>query len=375
MSHINKYDVLIVGCGLSGVVMAERFANELNKKVLIIEKRNHVGGNVYDYIDKETNILMNKYGAHLFHTNNERVWKYINQFDKWERWDHQVLGHVDNKLVNIPVNVNTVNVLCGEHLKSEEEMKIWLSANQIKYDVIDNSEKMGKSRVGNVLYEKIFKDYTFKQWDKYPEELDSSVLARIPIRGNFDNRYFDDKYQALPKNGYTSFIQKILNNKNITVLLNTDYFDFINTNAKNVFDTIIYTGPIDTFYKDKELDKLEYRSIDFVIEKHKNMNFFQTNSVINYPETNVPYTRIVEYKHFLNQKSNDTVIVKEYTTNEGEPYYPVPTKKNMDLYEKYKELTLNEKNIHFLGRLANYKYFNMDTAILNALEYFDNNFS
>ena len=313
--HNEKYDVLIVGCGLSGVVMAERFANELNKKVLIIEKRNHVGGNVYDYIDPETNILMNKYGAHLFHTNNERVWKYINQFDKWERWDHQVLGHVDNKLVNIPVNVNTVNVLCGEHLKSEEEMKIWLSANQIKYDVIDNSEKMGKSRVGNVLYEKIFKDYTFKQWDKYPEELDASVLARIPIRSNFDNRYFDDKYQVLPQNGYTSFIQKILNNKNITVLLNTDYFDFINTNAKNVFDTIIYTGPIDTFYKDKELDKLEYRSIDFVIETHKNMNFFQTNSVINYPETNVPYTRIVEYKHFLNQKSNDTVIVKEYTSS------------------------------------------------------------
>ena len=375
MSHINNYDVLIVGCGLSGVVMAERFANELNKKVLIIEKRNHIGGNVYDYIDPETNILMNKYGAHLFHTNNKRVWKYINQFDKWERWDHQVLGQVDNKLVNIPVNINTVNALCDEHLKSEEEMKIWLSTNQIKYDVNDNSEKMGKSRVGNVLYEKIFKDYTFKQWDKYPEELDASVLARIPIRGNFDNRYFDDKYQALPKNGYTSFIQKILNNENINVLLNTDYFDFINTNTKNVFDTIIYTGPIDTFYKDKNLDKLEYRSIDFVIETHKNMNFFQTNSVINYPETNVPYTRIVEYKHFLNQNSNNTVIVKEYTTNEGEPYYPVPTKKNMDLYEKYKELTLNEKNIHFLGRLANYKYFNMDTAILNALEYFDNNFS
>jgi UDP-galactopyranose mutase len=374
MIHNEKYDVLIVGCGLSGVVMAERFANELNKKVLIIEKRNHVGGNVYDYIDPETNILMNKYGAHLFHTNNERVWKYINQFDKWERWDHEVLGMVDNKLVNIPVNVNTVNALCGEHLKSEEEMKFWLSANQIKYDKIDNSEKMGKSRVGNVLYEKIFKDYTFKQWDKYPEELDASVLARIPIRSNFDNRYFDDKYQALPQNGYTTFIQKILNDKNITVLLNTDYFDFIDTNAKNVFDTIIYTGPIDTFYKDKELDKLEYRSIDFVIETHKNMNFFQTNSVINYPETNVPYTRIVEYKHFLNQKSNDTVIVKEYTTNDGEPYYPVPTKKNMELYEKYKELTLNEKSIHFLGRLANYKYFNMDATILNALEYFDNNF-
>jgi UDP-galactopyranose mutase len=368
------YDVLIVGCGLSGVAMSERFANKLNKKVLIIDKRDHIGGNVYDYIDTDTNILLNKYGAHLFHTNNDRVWEYINRFDTWVRWDHQVLGQIDNKLVNIPVNINTVNALCGEHLKNETEMNEWLNTNQVKYDVIDNSEKMGKSRVGNILYDKIFKDYTFKQWAKYPEELDASVLARIPIRHNFDNRYFDDKYQALPKNGYTHFIKNILSNENITVLLNTDYFDYIKTCKLNSFETVIYTGPIDAFYNDEKLDKLEYRSINFVIEKHTNMNFYQPNSVVNYPEKNVPYTRIVEYKHFLNQTSNDTLIVKEYTSDIGEPYYPVPNKKNLDLYEKYKELTLKETNIHFLGRLANYKYFNMDVAILNALEYFDAHF-
>ena len=368
----NSFDILIVGCGLSGIVIAERFANLLNKKVLIIDKRDHVGGNVYDYIDKETNILVSKYGAHLFHTNNERVWEYINNFDKWIRWDHQVLGYVDDKLINIPVNINTVNTLCNENIQSSKEMDIWLEKNQIKYDNIDNSEKMGKSRVGEYLYEKIFKDYTYKQWNKYPIELDKSVLARIPIRNDHDNRYFSDKYQVLPKNGYSHFVNKILDNKNIEIKLNTDYFEFIKDH--NNFKTIIYTGPIDAFYADKGMEKLEYRSIEFVPERYQNMNYYQTNSVIYYPQNNVLFTRIVEYKHFLNQKSDHTIIVKEYTKDEGEPYYPIPNKKNMELYEKYKSLTINEKDVHFLGRLANYKYFNMDQAILNSLEYFDKYF-
>lgn len=369
-----KYDVLIVGCGLSGVVMAEQFATRLNKKVLIIEKRDHIAGNIYDYVDKDTNILMNKYGAHLFHTNNERVWKYINQFGKWVRWDHQVVGLVDNKLVNIPVNINTVNALCGQNIKNSEEMDEWLGKTQVKYKKIDNSEKMAKSRVGKVLYEKIFKDYTFKQWAKYPSELDASVMARIPIRNNFDNRYFDDKYQVLPEKGYTEIVRNMLKHKNIKVLLDTDYHEFMKDKTKEDFQYIIYTGPIDRFYANKKIEKLEYRSINFIIEKYKNTNFYQTNSVVNYPQNNIPYTRIVEYKHFLNQKSKDTVIVKEITTDKGEPYYPVFNKKNMDLYEKYKLLTLDEKNVHFLGRLANYKYFNMDAAILNSLEYFEKHF-
>lgn len=373
---MTKYDILIIGCGLSGVVTAERFANKLNKKVLIIEKRDHVGGNIYDYIDEDTNIRMSKYGAHLFHTNSQKVWDYINIFSNWIRWDHQVIGCVDNTLINIPVNINTVNTLCDESIQSTQEMDEWLKNIQVKYDIIDNGEKMAKSRVGPVLYNKIFKEYTFKQWNKYPEELDASVLARIPIRNNFDNRYFDDKYQALPEKGYTSFIENMLQNKNIDVLLNTNYFDYIKENNIDInnFEYIIYTGPIDQFYQDKQLEQLEYRSIDFVIEKYKNMNFYQSNSVVNYPEINVPYTRIVEYKHFLNQPSEHTVIVKEITKDEGEPYYPIPNKKNMDLYEKYKEFAIQEKKVHFLGRLANYKYFNMDSAILNALEYFETHF-
>jgi UDP-galactopyranose mutase len=368
------HNILIVGCGLSGMVIAERFANEKNMKVLIIDKRNHIGGNIYDYIDLETNILVSKYGAHLFHTNSERVWNYIQKFSKWIRWDHKVLGKINNMLLPIPVNINTVNALCGENIQTTDEMNKWLEKNQVKYERIQNGEDMAKSRVGDKLYEKIFKDYTFKQWNCYPGDLDASVLARIPIRNNFDNRYFDDKYQALPENGYTEFAKSLINNKNIEVRLNTDYFDFINNNDLSTFEHVIYTGPIDRYYESCGLPKLKYRSINFINEVHKNMNYYQLNSVINYPEMNVPYTRIVEYKHFLNQESPHTIIAKEVTTDEGEPYYPVPNKENQELYAKYKEMAEKEKNVHFIGRLANYKYFNMDQAILNALEYFDKYF-
>lgn len=363
--------VLIVGCGLSGVVIAERIANVLNKKVIIIEKRDHVGGNCYDYIDPETNILINKYGAHLFHTNYDIVWDYVNKFDTWVRWEHKVLTYIDNKFVSIPVNITTINELCGENLQTESDVNDWLKKNQVNYEKINNSEEIAKSRIGNVLYEKLIKDYTFKQWNKYPSELDKSVLERIPIRPNFDTRYFSDKYQALPHKGYTHFFNNILNNKNIEVKLNTDYFDFI---KENTFDIVIFTGPIDQYFSNACLEKLEYRSIHFNIQKIKNMNYYQPNSVVNYPSKDVPYTRIVEYKHFLNQSSQDTIIVSEETNDEGEPYYPVPNKKNLDLYEKYKILSENEenKNVFFVGRLANYKYFNMDEAIKNSLDFFEN---
>ena len=362
---------LIVGCGLSGVVIAERIANILNCNVTIIEKRDHIGGNCYDYIDEETGILMNKYGAHLFHTNNEKVWNYINLFDKWVRWEHKVLTYVEDKFVPIPVNITTINELCSEHLQNENDVKNWLEKHQIKYDTINNSEEMAKSRIGNELYEKLIKDYTFKQWNKYPNELDKSVLERIPIRPNFDTRYFNDKFQALPHKGYTHFFEKILDNKNIKVELNTDYFEHIKNNNYKNNQIVIFTGPIDSYFSD--LEKLEYRSIDFNIQIIKNMNYYQPNSVVNYPSKDIPYTRIVEYKHFLNQKSNHTIIVSENTNDVGEPYYPVPNKKNLDLYEKYKALAKEEesKNIFFVGRLANYKYFNMDEAILNALNFFE----
>lgn len=362
-----KFDILIVGAGLSGSVIAERFANCSNLKVLVIDKRSHIGGNCYDFID-ENGILINKYGAHLFHTNDEDVWKYVQKFSEWQRWDHRVLGFVEGKMINIPVNINTVNALCGTNIKDEKEMNHWLETVQIKFDKIENSEEMAKSRVGEELYKKIFRDYTLKQWNRYPEELDPTVLSRIPVRNNHDDRYFDDRYQALPKYGYTKFVENLLAHPNITVRTNTDYSEI-----RSIVDynTLIFTGSIDRFFENNELGKLEYRSIEFIEERYKGMNFYQINSVVNYPELNVPYTRIVEYKHFLNQQSPHTTIVKEITKDYGEPYYPVPDKKNLSLYEKYKELATLKKNVHFIGRLANYQYLNMDHAIKNSLELYN----
>ena len=372
---LNNYDIIVVGCGLSGVVIAERFSQLQNKKVLIIDKRNHIGGNCYDYYDEKTNILMNKYGAHLFHTNDEKVFEYINKFSKWEKWEHKVLGLIDNQHLPIPPNITTVNKLFNLEIKSEEEMNEWLTKNQVKYDNITNGEEMAKSRVGEILYEKIFKHYTYKQWKKYPNELAPEVLARIPVRNTFDDRYFSDNYQVLPEKGYTSFFQSILDKHkdNIDVKLNFDFFDIKDEITKD--QLVIYTGPIDAYFADKGLPKLEYRSIDFHIERKMNTDFYQPYSVVNYPSADTPYTRCVEYKHFLNQESDHTVYVKETTTDKGEPYYPVLNDKNKELYEKYQKMAEEEgENIHFLGRLASYKYFNMDQAIKNSLDYYEENF-
>ena len=354
---------LIVGAGISGIVAAEQLSKK-GFKVTIIEKRNHIGGNCYDYVDEETGILVNKYGAHLFHTNNEEVWTYVNSFDKWLRWEHKVVSSIDDQFIPMPVNIMTVNALCSENIQTEAEMHSWLSSNQISCSNPVNSEETALSRIGPVLYEKLVKDYTFKQWNKYPADLDKAVLERIPVRENFDCRYFTDKYQALPAKGYTHFFEQILKNPNIQVLLETDYFSFL----KKDFDFTIFTGPIDSYFPG---EKLEYRSINFHREVIQNMNYYQPNSVVNYPSATVPFTRIVEYKHFLNQKSKDTIIFKETTCSDGEPYYPVLNEKNLRLYEKYRLLAEKEesKNIFFVGRLANYKYFNMDEAILNSLQF------
>ena len=371
---ISKYDVIVVGAGLSGIVMAERFASILNKRVLVIDKRNHIGGNCYDFIDNETGILMNRYGAHLFHTDDREVFEYISNFCKWKRWEHQVVGLVENQYVSIPANITTVNCICDEQITNSDEMDMWLSKNQINYNIIDNSEKMAKSRVGNVLYEKLCKHYTFKQWNCYPDKLLPEVLARIPVRNNYDTRYFSDKYQILPEKGYTHFFNKIIEkNPLITVVLDTDYFKLKENVSQE--QIVIYTGPIDHYFSQSGYPELEYRSICFETKRLFNTHYYQPNSVVNYPSPDTPYTRCIEYKHFLNQQSEHTVIVKETSTDLGEPYYPVLNDKNTNLYKKYLEMANNEKsNVHFIGRLASYKYFNMDQAIRNALDYFKNNF-
>ena len=367
---------LVVGCGLSGITVAERLANVLQKEVIVIDRRDHIGGNCYDYVDKETGILMNKYGAHLFHTNSEEVWEYVNKFDKWVPWEHKVISKVDDKLVPMPANIDTVNALCGENIKDSDGMDQWLRENQVKYDDIKNSEQMAKSRIGEFLYEKLVKHYTYKQWNKYPCELDPLVLARIPVRNNFDDRYFTDRYQALPHKGYTEFMKKMLDNPRIKVLLNTDFFQYKKENDIKQFEGIVFTGQIDKYFQDSRLELLEYRIIDFNLQTHRDTEYFQTNSVVNYPGNTEPYTRIVEYKHFLNQKSPHTIVAYETTNDTGEPYYPVPNDRNKNLYEEYRKLAIEEEkgNVHFLGRLASYKYFNMDQAILAALNFFNEKF-
>lgn len=360
-------EIVIIGAGISGAVLAERYANA-GKKVLVIEKRGHIAGNCYDYID-ENGILVSRYGAHLFHTNEEAVWEYVNRFSDWYSWEHKVLAKIDDKLVPIPVNITTVNAVFGTTITTEEEMVQWLEKNTDSVAEPADGREAALNKVGPVLYEKMFRHYTKKQWDKYPEELDASVLDRIPVRTNYDDRYFSDKYQALPKGGYTQLFESILNHPNIEVVLNTDFFDV--RDQIDGYEKLFYTGPIDRFFDFKHSleDKLEYRSINFVSETI-DAEFFQGNSVINYPGKEVDFTRIIEYKHFGNQQSAKTTVVREYTMDEGEPYYPVPNAKNQEIYEMYRDEAATVPDVYFVGRLANYKYFNMDQAFKNALDLF-----
>jgi len=364
---MKNIDILIIGAGISGAVLAERYAS-LGKKVLIVERRNHIGGNCYDYLD-ENGILVSKYGAHLFHTNEEVVWDYVRQFASWYPWEHKVIARVDEKTVPIPVNITTVNTLFDENIETEAEMLAWLEKNRIPFEAPANGEEAVLNRVGTELYEKMFKHYTKKQWDKFPSELDASVLDRIPVRCNHDDRYFSDKYQALPQGGYTKMFEKILSNPNIEVLLDTDYFDVMDEYAG--YEKLFYTGAIDRFFEFKHSldEKLEYRSINFVSET-LDVDYFQENSVVNYPGTDVEFTRIIEYKHFGSQQADKTTIVKEFTVDHGEPYYPVPNPRNQKIYEKYKAEADKLEDVYFVGRLANYKYFNMDQAFKNALDLF-----
>lgn len=360
-----KWNILIIGADISGSILAERYAAE-GKRVLMLEKRNHIGGNCYDYIN-ENGIRISKYGAHLFHTNDEDVWKNVNRFSEWFPWEHKVLARISNQQVPIPVNMNIVNKIFDLNLYTEQEMEFWLELNRIPYAYPQNGKEAVLSKIEPVLYEKLFKFYTKKQWDKYPEVLHASVLDRIPVRTNRDDRYFTDKYQALPKDGYTKVFENMLSSPLIDIQLNTNYFKVREVLPQ--FEKVFYTGPIDQFFDFKFSIKeaLEYRSIRFE-EETLPIKQFQNNSVINYPGPEVDFTRIIEYKHFGNQISDGTTIVREYSTSTGEPYYPVLNDRNLEIYNLYQREAERHPDIHFVGRLANYKYFNMDQAFKNALD-------
>ena len=362
---MDTYDFCIVGAGLSGSTIA-RLAAEDGYKVLVIDKRNHIGGNVYDKIDEITDIRISLYGAHLFHTNDEGVWNFVNRFGEWVPWYHKVVAECSGQLVPIPVNITTVNMLFGQSITNEDEMKEWLSKEAIACDKPNNSEEVALSRVGPRLYENLFKTYTFKQWAKHPIDLEPSVLERIPVRTNFDDRYFTCKYQALPVDGYTSIVNSMLDHPNITVKLNCTW----TRDMEKVWKKLVFTGPIDVYFSEAGLPPLEYRSINFDWERIPGVKYAQKNSVVNFPSAYRDETRCVEYKHFLNQESDWTILATETTSDKGEPYYPVPTKANRDLYEKYRSLAENTKDVYFVGRLASYKYFNMDQAIRNAMDFY-----
>lgn len=383
-----QFDLLIVGAGLSGSVIAERCSKELGMTSLIIETRDHIGGNCYDYVE-EHGIRASKYGAHLFHTKYERVWDYVTRFSQWMPYDHRVRGRVPDQngvkqLVPIPPVQATVNSLFGENITSEEEMQAYYDKVRVpcKGENPANSEEAALSRVGPKLYDAIFKHYTKKQWDKYPSELDASVMLRLPCRTSTDERYFGDEWQALPVRGYTRLFENmLLDDPNITVRLNVDFFKSRDAGELPKYGMLVFTGPIDAYFGQQGMPKLEYRSLRFEEEyiEPEAGKFYQEAMVVNYPSPDVSFTRIVEYKHVPNQtqavldgKVTGTLIAKEYSSAEGDPYYPVPNPDNTALYEKYRALAEKEEGVCFVGRLASYKYFNMDQAILNALEIYDN---
>jgi len=366
---MSNFDIVIIGAGISGATLAERYANMSDKKVLLIEKRDHIGGNCYDFLNEE-GILVPKYGPHFFHTGFEDVWEYINRFSDWIPYEHKVLSSVDGSLVPVPVNITTVNTLFGLALKTEDEMKRWLEANREHIETPKNSEEATLARVGRIFYEKLFKYYTKKQWDLWPKELDASVLNRIPVRTDFDDRYFSDTYQDVPKEGYTKLFERMLVHPNIEVRLNTDWESIKSSGIR--FEKVFFTGRVDQFFEYKFGGKLQYRSLRFEFETHE-VPLYQPAAVINYPEPDIPYTRITEPKHVTKQECAKTTIIKEFPTWEGEPYYPVPTEHNRELYARYQveAQKLESKGVYFVGRLANYKYFNMDQAFKNALDLFE----
>jgi UDP-galactopyranose mutase len=354
------FDYLIVGAGFAGSVLAERLARGSNKRVLICDKRPHIGGNAFDHYDNQ-GILVHKYGPHIFHTNSLAVFEYLSRFTQWRPYEHRVLARVDGMNLPIPINLDTVNRLYGLN-HDPVTLQAYYESLAEPVTSIRTSEDVVVSKVGRELYEKFFRGYTRKQWGLDPSELDASVIARVPVRTNRDDRYFTDTYQFMPLHGYTSMFENMFDHKNITIALNTGYREL----AKEVqFKNMIFTGPVDEFF-DYRFGKLPYRSLEFKHETRET-EVFQEAPVINFPNEH-EFTRITEFKYLTGQRHSKTSIVYEFPQAEGDPYYPVPNKPNAELYMRYKELTQAATNVYFAGRLATYKYYNMDQVVAQSLK-------
>ena len=367
VSHIaatRKYDYLIVGCGFAGSVLAERLANQHGARILMIDKRDHIAGNAYDEKDA-AGILMHRYGPHIFHTNSDDVFAYLSNFTNWRPYEHRVLAHVRDKLVPIPINRTTLNALFDLDLKTDEQAAAYLASRAETVDEIKTSEDVVINAIGRELYELFFRGYTRKQWGLDPSQLDKLVTARIPTRTNTDDRYFTDKHQAMPADGYTAMFKAMLDHPNIDIALGADFRD---VKDEVQAEQLIYTGPIDEYF-DFRFGKLPYRSLKF---EHKTLDQAEYQSVgtVNYPSEDIPYTRISEYKHLTGQASDKTSITFEYPSAEGDPYYPIPRPENQALFKKYEALADATSGVTFVGRLATYRYYNMDQIIGQALATF-----
>jgi UDP-galactopyranose mutase len=363
-----SYDTVVVGAGYAGSIMAERLANELGQRVLVVERRPHIAGNAYDYYD-ESGVLCHRYGPHLFHTNSEKVWAYLSQFTEWHPYEHRVLASVGEKLLPVPINRDTINGLYGLDLGTEEGAAAFLASRAESRPRVESSEDVVVSKVGRDLYETFFAGYTRKQWALDPSQLHASVCARIPVRHNTDDRYFNDRHQAIPARGYTAMFERILDQPGIDVQLATN-FDHVRDQLD--FGHLVYTGPIDAYYGDR-FGRLPYRSLRFEHRVHETPNgtLVQPVTQINFPSEEVPWTRTTEFRHITGQVWDYSTIATEYPLGEGDPYYPIPRPENRELYRRYEELARQEKDVTFVGRLARYQYLNMDQVVGQALATFD----
>ena len=354
------FDYLIVGAGFAGSVLAERLAAGLDKRVLLIDRRPHIGGNAYDHYD-DAGVLIHRYGPHIFHTNSQPVADYLSRFTKWRPYEHRVLAHVDGQLVPIPINRTTVNRLYGLDL-DEAGVAAFLKGRAEPVADVRTSEDVVVGAVGRELYEKFFRGYTRKQWGLDPSDLDKAVTARVPTRTNDDDRYFGDSFQNMPLHGFTRMFENMLDHPNITIRLGADFRDV----TRDVrYRNLVFTGPVDEYFGHR-FGKLPYRSLTF---RHETVDreWFQPVAVVNYPGEEVPHTRITEYKHLTGQTNPRTSLTYEYPSAEGDPYYPIPRAENAALYRKYQELADATPNVHFVGRLATYRYYNMDQVVAQAL--------
>ncbi len=356
------FDWLIVGAGFAGSVLAERIATQRGESVLILDRRSHIGGNAYDCYD-DAGILVHRYGPHIFHTNAQSIVEYLSQFTEWRPYEHRVLSAVDGKLLPIPINLDTINQLYDLSL-TPEQLEAFFASKREVVDEVRTSEDVVVSTIGRELYEKFFRGYTQKQWGVDPSELSKSVTARVPTRTNRDDRYFCDSFQCMPAQGYTRMFERMLDHPNIKILLQTDY-----RAVRHLIPHrhLIFTGPVDEFF-DWRLGRLPYRSLGF---KHVTLDCkqFQPVAVVNYPQTEA-YTRITEYKHLTGQLHHRTSLSYEYPTDEGDPYYPVPRPENEALYKRYQALAATRPDVWFVGRLATYRYYNMDQVVGQALATF-----